>query len=112
MHSGGKDIADRVDVDFRQRVTDAELDLAFARLEKADRDRAADLNLYGGSLPTSDASIAAARSPRLDPPPRFADSRRSVSASLRLSVFPHPRMPSASASHDKSRRSTARMYHS
>ena len=47
-------MADRVDFYFRQRVTEAELDLAFALLEKADRDLAADLNIYGivsGAVP-------------------------------------------------------------
>jgi hypothetical protein len=37
-------MADRVDFYFRQRVTEAELDLALALLEKADRDLATDLN--------------------------------------------------------------------
>ena len=47
-------MADRLDFFFRQRVTEAELDLAFALLEKADRDFAADLNIYGvvsGAVP-------------------------------------------------------------
>jgi hypothetical protein len=47
-------MADRVDFYFRQRVTEAELDLAFVLLEKADRDLAADLNIYGivsGAVP-------------------------------------------------------------
>ncbi|MCP4602369.1 MAG: hypothetical protein GY847_17950 [Proteobacteria bacterium] len=40
-------MASRVDWFFRQRVTEAELDLAFELLEKADRDLAADLGIYG-----------------------------------------------------------------
>jgi hypothetical protein len=40
-------MADRFDFYFRQRATEAEIDLAFAMLEKADRDLAADLNIYG-----------------------------------------------------------------
>ena len=47
-------MADRVDFYFRQRVTEAELDLAFALLEKTDRDLAADRNIYGivsGAVP-------------------------------------------------------------
>ena len=43
----GKDIADRVDFYLRQRVTEAEFYLAFALFEKADRDLAADLKIYG-----------------------------------------------------------------
>lgn len=45
-------MADRVDFYFRQRVTEAELDLAFALLEKADRDLAADLNIYAQAMPS------------------------------------------------------------
>lgn len=48
-------MADRTDFYFRQRVTEAELDLAFALLEKADRNLAADLGIYGivsGAEPT------------------------------------------------------------
>ncbi len=47
-------MSDRTDFYFRQRVSEAELDLAFALLEKADRDLAADLNIYGivsGAVP-------------------------------------------------------------
>lgn len=36
-------MADRTDFHFRQKVTEAELDLAFALLEKADRNLAADI---------------------------------------------------------------------
>mgnify|MGYP000844949692 CR=1 FL=1 len=53
-------MADRVDFYFRQRVTEAELDLAFALLEKADRDLAADLNIYGviaGAVPSPHAPV-------------------------------------------------------
>lgn len=47
-------MADRVDFHFRQRVTEAELDLAFELLEQADRDLAADIGLFGvvsGAVP-------------------------------------------------------------
>ena len=44
-------MADRVDFYFRQRVTEAELDLAFALLDPADRDLAADLNIPTASSP-------------------------------------------------------------
>jgi hypothetical protein len=47
-------MADRVDFYFRQRVTEAELDLAFALLEKADQNFAADLGIFGiisGAVP-------------------------------------------------------------
>ncbi len=50
----------RVDWYFRQRVTEAELDLAFALLEKADRDLAADLNIYGivaGAVPAPHSPV-------------------------------------------------------
>ena len=53
-------MADRVDFYFRQRVTEAELDLAFALLEKADRDLAADLNIYGivsGAVPAPHSPV-------------------------------------------------------
>jgi hypothetical protein len=40
-------MADRVDFYFRQRVTEAELDLACELLEQADRDLAADVGIYG-----------------------------------------------------------------
>ena len=48
-------MADRTDFYFRQKVTEAELDLAFTLLEKADRDLAADIGIYGivsGAEPT------------------------------------------------------------
>ena len=51
----------RVDFYFRQRVTEAELDLAFALLEKADRDLAADLNISGivsGAVPARHSPAA------------------------------------------------------
>lgn len=54
-------MADRVDFYFRQRVTEAELDLAFALLEKADRDLAADLGVYGvvgGGVPAPHSPVA------------------------------------------------------
>src|SRR5690606_17204558 len=65
LHGGprarrGKDMADRVDFYFRQRVTEAELDLAFALLEKADRALAADLNIYGivsGAVPAPHSPV-------------------------------------------------------
>lgn len=53
-------MANRVDFYFRQRVTEAELDLAFALLEKADRDLAADLNIYGivsGAVPAPHSPV-------------------------------------------------------
>ncbi|WP_342379418.1 hypothetical protein NVS55_08140 [Myxococcus stipitatus] len=53
-------MADRADFYFRQRVTEAELDLAFALLEKADRDLAADLNIYGivaGAVPAPHSPV-------------------------------------------------------
>lgn len=53
-------MSDRVDFYFRQRVTEAELDLAFALLEKADRDLAADLNIYGviaGAVPAPHSPV-------------------------------------------------------
>jgi hypothetical protein len=59
--SEDKDMADRVDFYLRQRVTEAELDLAFALLEKADRDLAADLNIYGivtGAVPAQHSAGA------------------------------------------------------
>lgn len=43
----GKHMADRLDFFFRQRVTEAELDLAFALTELADRNLAADLGIRG-----------------------------------------------------------------
>jgi hypothetical protein len=54
-------VADRVDYYFRQRVTEAELDLGFELLERADRNLAADIGVYGvvaGAVPTQHAPIA------------------------------------------------------
>ncbi len=54
-------MADRVDYYFRQRVTEAELDLGFELLERADRNLAADIGVYGvvaGAVPTQHAPIA------------------------------------------------------
>jgi hypothetical protein len=54
-------VADRLDYFFRQRVTEAELDLGFELLEKADRNLAADIGVYGvvsGAAPTQHAPIA------------------------------------------------------
>jgi hypothetical protein len=53
-------MSDRCDFYFRQKVTEAELDLAFSLLEKADRDLAADLNIYGivaGAVPAPHAPV-------------------------------------------------------
>lgn len=55
-------MADRVDFFFRQRVTEAELDLACELLEQADRDLAADLGIYGivtGAIPTQHSPVPA-----------------------------------------------------
>ncbi|MCU0692807.1 MAG: hypothetical protein MUF54_15510 [Polyangiaceae bacterium] len=54
-------MAARLDFYYRQRVTEAELDLAFALLEKADHNLAADIGVYGvvtGAVPTQHAPIA------------------------------------------------------
>jgi len=54
-------VADRVDFFFRQRVTEAELDLAFELLEKADHNLASDLGVFGviaGAIPTQHAPLA------------------------------------------------------
>jgi hypothetical protein len=54
-------VADRVDFFFRQRVTEAELDLAFELLEKADHNLASDLSVFGviaGAIPTQHAPLA------------------------------------------------------
>ncbi|NOJ92330.1 hypothetical protein HMI51_05165 [Corallococcus coralloides] len=40
-------MSNRLDFHFRQRVTEAELDLAFAQLEQADRNLASDLGVHG-----------------------------------------------------------------
>lgn len=48
-------MADRTDFHFRQRVTEAELDLAFDLLERADRNLATDIGVAGiisGAEPT------------------------------------------------------------
>ena len=53
-------MASRTDFYFRQKVTEAELDLAFELLEKADRDLAADIGVYGivsGAEPTPHAPV-------------------------------------------------------
>lgn len=53
-------MADRVDFYFRQRVTEAELDLACELLEQADRDLAADIGIYGivtGAVPTQHSPV-------------------------------------------------------
>jgi hypothetical protein len=53
-------MADRVDYFFRQRVSEAELDLGFELLEEADRNLAADLNIYGvvsGAVPAPHSPV-------------------------------------------------------
>jgi len=53
-------MADRLDYYFRQKVTEAELDLAFELLEKADRNLAADIGVYGiisGAEPTPHSPV-------------------------------------------------------
>lgn len=53
-------MADRLDYYFRQKVTEAELDLAFELLEKADRNLAADIRVYGiisGAEPTPHSPV-------------------------------------------------------
>ncbi len=53
-------MAHRLDYFFRMRVTEAELDLGFALLEQADRDLAADLNIYGviaGAVPAPHSPV-------------------------------------------------------
>jgi len=53
-------MADRLDYYFRQKVTEAELDLAFELLEKADRNLAADIGVYGiisGAAPTPHSPV-------------------------------------------------------
>ena len=53
-------MADRTDFHFRQKVTEAELDLAFELLEKVDRNLAADLGIYGiisGAAPTQHSPV-------------------------------------------------------
>ncbi|MCP4678759.1 MAG: hypothetical protein GY854_25385 [Deltaproteobacteria bacterium] len=54
-------MADRVNFFFRQRVTEAELDVAFELLEKADRDLASDIGVYGiisGASPVQHSPVA------------------------------------------------------
>jgi hypothetical protein len=54
-------MADRLDYYFRQKVTEAELDLGFELLEKADHNLAADIGIYGvvgGAIPAQHAPIA------------------------------------------------------
>lgn len=54
-------MADRVDFYFQQRVSEAELDLAFEQLEQADHDLAADLKIHGiisGAVPMEHAPVA------------------------------------------------------
>lgn len=54
-------MADRTDFYFRQRVSEAELDLAFELLEKADRSLAADIGVYGiisGAEPSQHQPVA------------------------------------------------------
>lgn len=54
-------MADRVDFHFRQRVTEAELDLAFQLLEDSDRRLATDLGFFGvlgGLVPTEHQPLA------------------------------------------------------
>jgi hypothetical protein len=53
-------MADRLDYYFRQKVTEAELDLGFQLLERADRNLAADIGVYGiisGAAPTSHSPV-------------------------------------------------------
>ncbi len=53
-------MASRVDFHFKQRVTEAELDLAFTLLEQADHDLAADLGIYGiisGAAPAQHSPV-------------------------------------------------------
>jgi len=53
-------VSSRVDWFFRQKVSEAELDLAFDLLEKADRDLAADIGVYGiisGAEPTPHSPV-------------------------------------------------------
>jgi hypothetical protein len=76
-------MADRVDFYyFRQRVTEAELDLAFALLEKADRDLSADRNIDGivsGAVPAPHSPV-----------PDLTAPARGSSASLRSRARPRP----------------------
>jgi hypothetical protein len=54
-------MADRVDYYFRQKVTESELDLGFELLERADRNLAADIGLFGlvaGAVPAQHSPLA------------------------------------------------------
>lgn len=54
-------MADRLQYFYRQRVTEAELNLGFSLLEKADRNLAADLGIHGivsGAVPTQHEPVA------------------------------------------------------
>ncbi len=54
-------MAHRCDFHFRQRVSEAELDLAFELLEQADRNLAADVRIYGvvsGAVPSPHSPVA------------------------------------------------------
>lgn len=54
-------MADRTDYYFRQKVTEAELNLGFDLLEQADRNLAADIGIFGivgGGVPSSHAPVA------------------------------------------------------
>lgn len=54
-------MAARCDFFFRQKVSEAELDLAFELLEQADRNLAADVNIYGvvsGAVPSPHSPVA------------------------------------------------------
>lgn len=53
-------MADRTDFYFRQKVTEAELDLAFELLERADRNLAADIGVFGiigGAVPAPHSPV-------------------------------------------------------
>ncbi|ATB45935.1 hypothetical protein [Corallococcus macrosporus] len=53
-------MSNRLDFFFRQRVTEAELDLAFAQLEQADRNLASDLGVHGvisGAVPAPHSPV-------------------------------------------------------
>ncbi|TQF09528.1 hypothetical protein FJV41_44095 [Myxococcus llanfairpwllgwyngyllgogerychwyrndrobwllllantysiliogogogochensis] len=53
-------MSNRLDFHFRQKVTEAELDLAFAQLEQADRNLASDLGVHGvisGAVPAPHSPV-------------------------------------------------------
>ena len=53
-------MSDRTDFYFRQKVTEAELDLAFELLERADRNLAADIGVFGiigGAVPSPHSPV-------------------------------------------------------